>query len=262
VLVNLPRRHAGHLYEATQPDANLMAYLEDAAYAPALRIIAIIALMEKMSTDSAFEESDRRHVDAMKTRLFWSIIGQEVDITRKDTNGNSFTSAFIGPIVPQTAHILDCCHIYSHITALPTSLRGTLERTAREPGGIVKLEELFKELKAQVKDSVNVAQLEQMLLSSPTGINQLQTYMYTNFIKLGILERVIYAGQSHMFEVFNSDGLESMRNARPVEEWVNKSYVLFSQRSKDCIKDVCDSLAVQSAGSLDDSMRAKIRAVS
>lgn len=237
-------------------DPEFMAFLGDAADAPLLRIAGVIGLLDEMASDFAFDEVDRKHVDREKTALFWRIIGQELPSDAKTDSGTGWPAGFIASLPRQASRILDDCHLWTYVKAWSQTNVFLSRGAARD-----EVEHIFSTLRDAVQEPVYVEGLRQKFHHSEPGADTVQQLIYTLFIKLGILERAAWAKEPCLIEAQLLETMEQQQDTQPVETWAHRVLEDPISRTRACIKELCENLALQTVGGLDDTSRAQIRAV-
>lgn len=231
---NLPYEFGEKLYPNPRYSLHGSSFLENFLdgdeYLPFLRFTSTLVLLDKLAADPFFEEGDRRHVDREKVAMFFRILGGEIPIDSKTSKGSSFNADTIADFPSQARSVVDQCQFWAHITKWGDM--AFLLMIPKEP-----LEALFNNFQSQVKSPVGTEELRQKLIRGEEGIAGLQQFVYSLYIKLGILERALQRA-SHT----RTEG-----DKFPI--------------TRQCIVDLCNELAIATVGGLDDTTRSQIRAV-
>jgi hypothetical protein len=257
IVASLPRNHIGKLYTSRDLDLETARFFADAYDAPLFRIAGVIALLSQMSSDGAFGEGDRKHVDQEKTALFWRIIGGEVPSDTKTSTGSAWPAAFIETLPAQASRVLDDCHLRAYKKAWDQSNRFFAPDVAASD-----IQSLFTSFRAMAESPLYREELRLLLLHNSDGVIALQKRVYSIFIKLGLLERAMWK-RSELFivRIFTVEEFERQRS-KPAQDWASRQLEHPIPLTKLCIKALCENLALPSVGGVDDTTRAQIKAVS
>jgi hypothetical protein len=229
-------------------------FLADANEAPVLRIATVISVLSKLASDTQVGEDIRQKIDREKTdTLFWQIVGQEKSVESKTSTGSAWKSdGFVQSLPKQLERILDDCHLFTKMVQWKESFgfhKGSLELA----------EQTFEQLADRLQDPIYAYDLLNKLAMGTTVEAMLQM-MYTWFIKLGIIERIIWSRTDGMHR--KSSAHDPDRDTKSADDWAVETLASPVARTRDCVRKLCDQLYVKSQGSLDDAARAEIREVS
>jgi hypothetical protein len=231
-----------------------VAFLGDLRNAPVLRVAGVVGLLDKMSQDTTFDEDDRRHVDHEKTALFFDIISKRATVDAKTSSSSAWPADFMSTLPGQTARVLDDCYLWVYKQAPGWELGRTLfaESSSKE-----QLQELLDKLSNRVHDPLYMMDLQNRV-TNPDGVAAVTRLFFEHFIKLGLVERAIWSKETHVGIAYAS---EEERDRKSVMEWINQSPGERIPKTNKCIREACEELAMAAVGSVDDTVRAQIRAI-
>lgn len=250
LIANLPERYIDYLYNGLAVNEAFASFLGEANLCPFFRVAGVLALLETMAGDATFDERDRNHVNRDKIALFWRIIGNEQPTDARTPSGDSWPSESMVAFQTYASWIFDDCHLFVYknkFEQMQPFFNANVQRA--------ETEKIFNDLRGMVSSPLNVEQMRQKLSNSEHGVGGLQRDVYAFFIKLGLLERSMW-----------HETPEIPRRAWKVNWEPSKDQLPRLESpiplTRACVKALCDDLAIQTVGTLDDTTRAQIRSVS